>query len=50
MELHEEEDANKPGSSSSFSSPSLSLSTLETSYPKLSYSLESSFFTCVLYK
>jgi hypothetical protein len=48
VELQEEEVTDKPGSSSSFSSPSLS--TLETSYPKLSYSLESSFFTCVYYK
>ena len=36
MELQEEEVTDKPGSSSSSSSPSLS--TLETSYPKLSYS------------
>ena len=50
MKLQEEEVADKPGSSSSFSSPSLFLSTLETSYPKLNYSLESNFFTCVSYK
>jgi hypothetical protein len=47
-EIQEEEVVDKLGCSSSFSSPSLS--TLENSYPKLNYSLESSSFTCVSYK
>ena len=44
MEILEEEIDDKPGFFSSFS-PSLTLSTLGNSYPKLNY-----FFTCVSYK
>jgi len=48
--LQEEEVVDKPSSSSSFSSPSLSLSTLENNYPTLNYSIESFSFTYVSYK
>jgi hypothetical protein len=41
----QEEVADKPGCSSSFSSPSLS--TLENSYPKLNYSLSLSSLVCL---